>query len=173
MPKKLLTRMMPDHGSLKKNKYLKLLGNRLHDNNLWNLNRHSAAGAFAVGLFCAWIPMPFQMLVAALFAVYFRVNVPLSAALVWLTNPLTMGPLFYFAYRLGSFLLNRPHHYKHFELSLSWLSSAMSTAAPPFLLGCLVMAVVSAATGYMVIHGLWRWTVARRWQQRRRSRNAK
>lgn len=169
MPKKTLKRLMPDPGIIKNNKYLGLLGSRLHDNNLWYLNRHSAAGAFAVGLFCTWIPIPFQMVLAALLAMTFRVNLPLSAVLVWLSNPLTMAPMFYFSYRLGSFLLDRPHHYKHFELSLSGLSSAMSSAAPSFLLGCLVMAIVSSATGYMVIHGLWRWTVARRWRRRRRN----
>lgn len=171
MPKKLLKRLMPDPGTIKNNKHLSLLGSRLHDSNLWHLNRHSAAGAFGVGLFCAWLPIPFQMLAAALLAIVFRVNIPLSAVMVWLTNPLTMAPLFYFAYRLGSFLLDRPHHYKHFELSLEWLSSAMSSAAPPFLLGCLVMAVVSSATGFMLIHGLWRWTVSRRWKRRRRNRS--
>lgn len=170
MPKKLLKRLMPDPSKIKDNKYLSLLGNRLNDNNLWYLNRHSAAGAFAVGLFCAWLPIPFQMVLSALLAMYFRVNLPLSVVLVWLTNPLTMPPMFYFAYRLGSFLLDRPHHYQHFELSLDWLSSAMSTAAPPFLLGCLVMAIVSSAMGFMVIHALWRWTIARRWKQRRRHR---
>ena len=169
MPKKMLKRLMPDPGTIKNNKYLAVLGSRLHDNNLWYLNRHSAAGAFAVGLFCAWMPIPFQMVMAALLAMTFRVNLPLSVVLVWLTNPLTMPPMFYFAYRLGSFLLDRPHHYKHFELSLSGISSAMSSAAPPFLLGCLVMAIVCSATGFMVIHGLWRWTVSQRWKKRRRN----
>ncbi|ATG74519.1 DUF2062 domain-containing protein [Zobellella denitrificans] len=170
MPKKTLKRLMPDPGTIKNHKYLSMLGHRLHDNNLWHLNRHSAAGAFAVGLFCAWLPIPFQMVVAAVLAMSFRVNLPLSVVLVWLTNPLTMPPMFYFAYRLGSFLLNKPHHYQHFEMSLSWLSSAMTTAAPPFLLGCLVLGLVSSATGYMVIHAMWRWSVSRRWKLRRRSR---
>ncbi|GHA19458.1 DUF2062 domain-containing protein [Oceanisphaera arctica] len=170
MPKKTLKRLMPDPGTIKNHKYLSLLGSRLHDNNLWHLNRHSAAGAFAVGLCCAWLPIPFQMVLAAVLAMTFRVNLPLSAVLVWISNPLTMPPMFYFAYRLGSFLLDRPQQYKHFELSLSWLSSAMTTAGPSLLLGCGVMALVSSATGFMVIHGLWRWTVSRRWKLRRRHR---
>ncbi|WP_445397960.1 DUF2062 domain-containing protein [Zobellella sp. An-6] len=170
MPKKTLKRLMPDPGTIKNHKHLSKLGHRLHDNNLWHLNRHSAAGAFAVGLFCAWLPIPFQMVVAAALAMLFRVNLPLSAVLVWTTNPLTMPPMFYFAYRLGSFLLNKPHHYQHFEMSLSWLGSAMTTAAPPFLLGCLVLGVVSSASGYMLIHALWRRSVSRRWKLRRRGR---
>lgn len=168
MPKKTLKRLMPDPGIIKNNKLLGLLGSRLHDINLWHLNRHSAAGAFAVGLFCAWLPIPFQMLFAATLAMLFRVNLPLSVVMVWFTNPLTMPPMFYFAYRLGAFLLGKPHHYEHFEMSLSWLTSAMSTAGPPFLLGCLVLGLVSAATGFMLIHGLWRWSVSRRWKLRRR-----
>lgn len=170
MPKKTLRRLMPDPGTIKNNKHLHLLGDRLHDSNLWHLNRHSAAGAFAVGLFWAWMPVPLQMLAAASMAIFFRVNLPLSVVLVWFTNPLTMPPCFYFAYRLGSFLLDRPPHYLHFELSLSWLREAMSNAGPPFLLGSVVMGLVSAATGFMIIHGLWRWTVLRRWKRRRQSR---
>ncbi|WP_344955266.1 DUF2062 domain-containing protein [Zobellella aerophila] len=170
MPKKTLRRLMPDPGTIKNNKHLQLLGDRLHDNNLWHLNRHSAAGAFAVGLLCTWMPIPFQMLLAASLAIFFRVNLPLSMVLVWVTNPITMPPMFYFAYRLGSFLLDKPHHYQHFELSLSWLTNAMSTAGPPFLLGCGVLGLASAATGFMVIHGLWRWTVLRRWKRRRQNR---
>ena len=58
MPKKTIKRMMPDHQTIKENKYLKIFGNLLHNANLWHLNRHSVAKAFAVGLFFAFIPVP-------------------------------------------------------------------------------------------------------------------
>ena len=107
MPKKFLQRLMPDHRTIREHRHLRFLGTLLHDPNLWHLNRRSASGAFAVGLFVAWVPVPFQMLLGAIGAILFRVNLPLSAALVWVSNPLTMPPLFYFAYLVGGWLLSR------------------------------------------------------------------
>ena len=105
MPKRLIKRWLPDQDKLKEHKHLRLFGKLLLDANLWHLNRRSAAGAFAVGLFMAWIPLPCQMLLAAGGAILFRVNLPLSVALVWLSNPVTMPPLFYGAYLVGCQLL--------------------------------------------------------------------
>jgi ABC-type glycerol-3-phosphate transport system substrate-binding protein len=65
MPKRLIKRWLPDQDKLKEHKHLRLFGKLLLDASLWHLNRRSAAGAFAVGLFMAWIPLPCQMLLAA------------------------------------------------------------------------------------------------------------
>ena len=51
MPKKLLKKYMPDPEMLKQQKSLQFLGDRLHEPNLWHLNRKSVSLAFAVGLF--------------------------------------------------------------------------------------------------------------------------
>jgi uncharacterized protein (DUF2062 family) len=80
---------------IKGHKNLSFLGEKLHDPNLWHLNRRSVSAAFAIGLFAAWIPTPGQMVIAAIIALYFRANLPISVALVWITNPLTMPPMFY------------------------------------------------------------------------------
>ena len=101
MPKRLIKKYMPDPEKLKQQKSLQFLGDRLHEPNLWHLNRRSVSLAFAVGLFAAWIPTPGQMAIAAAAAFYFRANLPISVALVWVTNPLTMPPMFYFAYIVG------------------------------------------------------------------------
>ena len=108
MPKKTIKRMMPDHQTIKENKYLKIFGNLLHNANLWHLNRHSGAKAFAVGLFFAFIPVPFQMVLAAGAAILFHANLPLAIALVWLTNPLTMPFIFYACYLVGTWVLAVP-----------------------------------------------------------------
>ncbi|SFR37922.1 hypothetical protein SAMN04488070_0241 [Pseudidiomarina maritima] len=166
MPRKFIQRIMPKHETVRNSKSLKVFGKLLHDANLWHLNRRSAAGGFAVGLFFAFIPVPFQMVLAAAAAIPFRVNLPLSVALVWVSNPITMPVLFYFCYLLGNWIIGEPAQAFTFELSWHWLAQSIATIGPAFLLGCLIMAVVSSVVGYFTISLLWRQSVVSAWRQR-------
>lgn len=170
MPKRLIKRWLPDQEKLKEHKHLRLFGKLLLDANLWHLNRRSAAGAFAVGLFMAWIPLPCQMLLAAGGAIACRVNLPLSVALVWLSNPFTMPPLFYAAYLVGCQLLGQPSQHIDIEFTWAWLVSVFETLAPPLLLGSLVLAILSALIGYAFIRTFWRINTVRQWQRRKTAR---
>ncbi|MDX1706406.1 DUF2062 domain-containing protein [Pseudidiomarina sp.] len=167
MPKKFFQRIMPRHETVRNSRSLKIFGRLLHDANLWHMNRRSASGAFAIGLFCAFIPVPFQMVLAAGAAIPFRVNLPLSVALVWVSNPITMPVLFYFCYLLGAMILDQPEQQFMFELSWEWLGNSITTIGPAFLLGCLIMAVVSSIVGYFAIRLLWRQSVVSAWRARR------
>ena len=158
--------MMPDHQTIKDNKYLKVFGNLLHNANLWHLNRHSVAKAFAIGLFFAFIPVPFQMVLAAGAAIIFHANLPLSIALVWLTNPLTMPVIFYACYLVGTLVLAQPQQEFAFEASWQWVVDSLSTIGPAFLLGCGILATVFAIIGYFGIQALWRYSVAKAWKER-------
>ena len=170
MPKRLIKRWLPDQDKLKEHKHLRLFGKLLLDANLWHLNRRSAAGAFAVGLFMAWIPLPCQMLLAAGGAILFRVNLPLSVALVWLSNPFTMPPLFYGVYLVGCQLLGHPAQHIDIQFTWEWLVSVFETLAPPLLLGSLVLALLSALMGYAFIRTFWRINTIRQWQKRKEAR---
>lgn len=167
MPKKFIQRIMPSHDSVRASRGLKIFGKLLHDANLWHLNRRSAAGAFAVGLFCAFIPVPFQMVLAAGLAIPFRVNLPLSVALVWVSNPITMPVLFYICYLVGNALIGSPEQQFHFELSWQWLGNSLSTIGPAFLLGCLILGTITSIAGYFSISLLWRQSVVSAWQARK------
>ncbi len=168
MPKAFIKRYMPNHEEIRRNRHLRIFGTLLHDPNLWHLNRRSVAGAFAVGLFMAFVPTPGQMILAAGAAILFRVNLPISVALVWLTNPVTMPPIFYFAYLVGTWVLGHPAGHFHFEPTWDWLIHSLNGIWAPFLLGCLICGGVSALVGYIGIRGLWRWHAVRRWQARAR-----
>jgi len=166
MPKKLLKKYMPTPESIKANKNLRFLGDKLHDPNLWHLNRRSVSSAFAIGLLVAWIPTPGQMLIAATIALYFRANLPISAALVWITNPLTMPPMFYFAYRVGLWTLNQPSPADDFEFSKESIMNSLGDIGGPFLFGCGILGVTFAVIGYFGIRLFWRWHVVNQWKQR-------
>lgn len=165
--KRLLDKLVPDQDVIKQHKHLRFLGDRLHEPNLWHLNRHSVAKAFAVGLFCAWIPLPMQMVFAATAAIYFRSNIPLSVALVWVTNPVTMPPLFYFAYRVGLLFTNGPVTEQSSEFSVGNVLSELGEVWQPFLLGCLILGVVCASTGYFGIQYFWRAHITKKWAERK------
>lgn len=158
---------MPDHQSIKDNKYLKIFGSLLHNPHLWHMNRHSVAKAFAIGLFFAFIPVPFQMVLAAGTAILMHANLPLSIALVWLTNPLTMPAIFYACYIVGTWAIDTPAQKFVFEANWQWVIDSLSTIGPAFLLGCGILAIIFSILGYIGIQALWRFSVIKAWQHRK------
>ncbi len=153
---------MPDPHKIKNNKSLGIFGELLHEPNLWHLNRRSIAGAFAVGLFFAWWPVPFQMVLAAGAAIIFHANLPLSVALVWITNPVTMPVMFYFAYVVGNWVLGVPEMAFHFEPTVEWLTNGFSAIWKPFLTGCLLIGSICSFLGYVGIKIIWRIYISKK-----------
>ncbi|BBP46110.1 hypothetical protein THMIRHAS_14830 [Thiosulfatimonas sediminis] len=167
MPKKLIKRYLPTPEKIKNLKGLGWLGSWLHNPNIWHLHRHSVAKAFLIGLFFMAIPIPSQMIFAALFAVAFRANLPLSVALVWISNPLTMAPIFYFNYEIGALILGHAVDPNlHFELSWHWLTNVLGELWKPLYLGSVVVGLVLGVVAYFAIHIIWRLHVIKRWQER-------
>lgn len=166
MPKKIIKRLMPDHQTIKNNKYLKIFGNLLNNVNLWHLNRHSVAKAFAIGLFFAFMPVPFQMVLAAGIAIFFNGNLPLAMTIVWISNPLTMPFIFYGCYLMGVWVLSVPEQEFVFHASWQWVVDSLSTIGPALLVGCVVLGVIFSAIGYFSIHALWRYQTAKAWKSR-------
>ena len=121
-------------------------------------------------MFCAFLPLPGQMLVVAALAIAMRCNLPIAVGFVWVTNPVTFTPMFLFAYRLGAWLLDMEPVFN--ELDLSWDSLGASFAALwwPLIIGCLICGWVSGLTLMVVARLLWRLHILRRWQQRRERR---
>ncbi len=162
---------MPDRDKIRNHKHLKCFGTLLHDPNLWHLNRRSVSGAFALGLFCAFIPIPMQMLLAAALAIFLRVNLPISVTLVWITNPITIPPMYYFAYKVGAWILGEPTHELAFELSAEWLMGELGAIWQPFLLGCLILGLLSALMGFIAMRLFWRFHIIQYIKRRRLRRN--
>lgn len=172
MARKLIKRFMPDAHTIRHHKHLKIFGTLLHSPNLWHLNRYSVSRAFAIGLFMASMPMPFQMLPAALLAVLFHANLPISLALVWLSNPITMPPFFYFCYKVGTWILQTPPQLFEFEISWEWLVQELTHDWQPFFLGCVVVGAVLSFLGYFGMRIFWRWHVVSEWEARKARRAA-
>jgi len=174
MPKNFIKRYMPNHDKIRQHPHLnKIFGTLLHDPNLLHLNRRSVSGAFFIGLFMAFVPMPLQMIPAAALAIYFRTNLPLSIGLVWVTNPITIPPIFYFCYKLGAWILGTPVQVIEFTLSAEWLGHELAMIWQPFLLGCFIVALIASLAGGFGIRLLWRLNVVRQLQLRKERRYKK
>jgi len=113
------------------------------------------------------------MLPAAATAIALRFNLPLSLALSWIANPFTMPPMFYFNYRIGTWLLDRPERSFSIELSWDWLTRELGLLWQPLFLGSVVVATCAAALGYFSVHTLWRLHVTRAWTRRAEQRRLK
>lgn len=163
--KRWLRRNMPNPRSILENRNFAVFGKLLHDPNLWHLNRRSAAGAFGVGLFMMYMPPIGQMFMAAAAAVVLRVNLPISVALVWITNPLTIPPMFYFAYLVGCAILGAPAVGFSIEFWADWRNWVAVLA--PLALGMLVCAAGCSVAGYFGVQALWRWSLLREIRHRK------
>ena len=171
MAKKLIQRYLPEPSTIKEHRYLRFLGSALGNPNLWQLNRRSAAAAFFVGIFAAFIPIPFQMVAAACLAITFRCNLPLAVALVWITNPVTMPAIFYFTYKIGCFILHTPVSDASTDLTVQGLGAELVRVWKPLYVGSLVSGLVLGFISYLLIRALWRWNVISNWRQRNKRRS--
>lgn len=180
MPKHLIRRYLPAPERIIEHPSLRFMGKRLADPSLWHLNRRSAAGAMFWGLLCSMLPIPLQMIPATALAILFRVNLPLTIVLVWISNPLTFLPLLWLACWTGTHMLGLPMP-NVIELS-QWLGSfyngdaantpQMSRYLVPIALGAITVGFVMACIGYTLMRLFWRWHVVHAWRQRQEKRRA-
>ncbi len=172
-----IRKLLPDHEVIRGNRWLAPFENTLLHPRLWHLNRRSAAGAVAAGMFCGLIPGPLQMLGAAICAVVFRVNLPLALLTTLYTNPFTIVPLYIAAFAIGQWVL--PGAERHFvappepgaEGLLAWgraLIDWMLGLGAPLAFGLVLLACGLALAGYLLVRMAWRLYLVRAWHRRKR-----
>ena len=173
--RRTLKKYLPAPQTIRQNPWLKPFESSLLHPRLWHLNRHSAAGAVAAGLFCGLIPGPLQMLGAAACALVFRVNLPLALFVTLYTNPFTIVPLYVLSYQIGRLLLGDTSSFiapPSFDPStfVAWTSAMqgwMLQAAKPLGIGLVVLACTLAMLGYVATKAAWRFYLIRAWRQRK------
>lgn len=156
--------------SLKKTSIHQIFGRHIYQADLWKVNRQSLSRGLALGLFIAFTPtIPFQMLLTATAAIYFKhLNLPIALAACWVTNPLTAIPIYMNAEKLGKFLLEGSGVISSLLVILLGAEPGMWIVRPMrVLLGSLVFASVAALIGYSVIRILWDVTHKGRDQNKR------
>jgi len=143
------------------------------DPNLLHLNRHSVSLAVFIGIFCAFIPIPIQTLMVIAMCFWLGANLPLAMVIIWMSNPLTIPPMFYLTYKLGSYILGTTLGDFSVTLSWEWFSQLGSEILLPLFVGSLLAGTVLASIGYFFVLFLWRWKVIKDWEHRKDIRQAK
>ncbi len=110
-----------------------------------------------LGLFIAFIPMPMQMAAVLVFMPFFRFNVPIAIAMVWITNPFTMPPIYVIEYYTGSFLLGSK--IGEVYMNLEWFKDNLNNIFIPLYTGALFYSISSASLAYWAVTYFWKRSV--------------
>jgi hypothetical protein len=186
MPRKFFRKYLPSHAAISENRHVARFGSRLSHHNLWHLHRRSVAGGVAAGMFAGLIPgsNPVQFTAAALLAIGFRVNLPIAVIVTLYSNPLTVVPLYYLAFKLGQLALfdsGATMPALAFDLEgkgfRDWLPAALDwlgSIGKPLLVGLPLLALLLSALGYALVRLTWRCYVVWAWRRRqlKRAQNA-
>lgn len=163
-----LRKHLPTPTEVGEYRYIHLFGDTLKQSELWSFNRSTASKGIAVGIFSAFLPMPFEMVAALFIAAMIGGNIPLALAGAWISNPLTWIPLYTPCYLLGARIIGvEPIPLKEITiLQLGWHYVAL-------WLGCLIIGTLVSITAHFVVSFVWRAHIIRRWEERRNRRREK
>nr|WP_225425673.1 DUF2062 domain-containing protein [Pelagerythrobacter rhizovicinus] len=174
-----LRKHMPTREEMARNKYLAPIAHRFLSPELWRFTRRSVPRGVALGLFAAFIVPVGQIFLAAFLALPARANVPLSAAVTFVTNPLTLAFWLVIANKVGAFVLKvdaATVGVANDELASGrwegWALGAFEVAGVTAF-GFIVLSLVSATAGYLISSVIWRIVVARKRQRRLRQMEAR
>ena len=137
------------------------LNKHLSDPELWKWNKKTIAKAFAIGLFCAFLPMPAHTRLGAVLAIIFSGNILLSMLMVWVNNPITMVPIYYFTYKLGASIMGIEMD-PGFEFSFSYLMDNLGSATLAMWVGGIITSTISAIIGYFAIITIYKYKAIKR-----------
>jgi len=157
---------MPKREDMARNKYLAPIAHRFLSPELWRFTRRSVPRGVALGLFAAFIVPLGQIFLAAFLALPARANVPLAAAVTFVTNPLTFPLWVVVAKEVGELTLNideavGPGAAGHLADDRGILATTFELAGVTAF-GFVTLAVVSSAIGYLLASFFWRLRIARK-----------
>jgi uncharacterized protein (DUF2062 family) len=146
--------------SLKDSRLYGIFGDKLFHHQLWRNDKRAIAGGLSLGLFVAFTPtIPFQMILVTGGALMFKVNLPIALAACWITNPLTILPVYMSAWKLGKYVV------EHFILVEEVLRFYPLRSRPgrfiqqtiSLWIGSLMIATASALSANIMVRLLWRF----------------
>lgn len=180
--KRRLKRYFPNSDSLRANRWLRWMGPALHHPRVWHFSRRGVALGCAIGVFFGLLIPVAQIPLSAGAAILLRASLPVAVGSTLVSNPLTFGPLYYAAYRLGAAATGettRPvteHSLTPRGTGISgWVNfwwQRIQALGKPLIVGLAIMAPLAGAAAYMLVTLLWRLTTTLAWRRRARGRNS-
>jgi len=173
---RLADKATPSREEVLESRWLKPFGKRVRRSELWRFTRRSVpAGVFA-GLFIGiFLMVPgLQIVGAALLCMPLRGNIPIAAAMTFLSNPATTPFFLIASIALGNklgFHADLAAFEQLYDSGASlrqWTQWLLSDAAPAMVTGLFLIALACAFVGYGVSIVVWRWWVHRKWRRRTR-----
>jgi len=147
------------------------LGRYLRQRNVNHFGRRAVAGAVGLGFFLACIPIPIQMFLAIPAALAMKVNLAVTMAATWISNPITLVPLMILAYSTGCLILrlDSAFVFSNFEPTTEWFRAMLEHVWLPLITGSLVCGAIAGAVGYYAVLWLWRFNLLKARRNRIRS----
>lgn len=174
-------RNTPKREELLESRWLRPFAHRLSHSELWRFSRRSVPRGVALGLFVGmFLLIPgVQIVGVAMLALPCRANIPLGAAMTFLSNPLTTPFLLASSVWVGNAAFGLHADISTFSLLAErgasvgeWAAWSFSDAAPAMLTGLFIISALSAAVGYVLSSVIWSAWVRRRWRKRLADRRA-
>lgn len=160
MPRRFFRKFAFKRHQLVESRFIAPFQHLLHDQKLWGIRRKTVVPAVAWGTFVAFLPIPGHVLVAVLGSLKIRCNIPVAAVTTFISNPLTIGPMFYFSYRVGASLLGIEPGPFSIEFSIAWFRGTFASIWQPLVLGSVLVGTISAMIAYVFLDVLWRLSIA-------------
>ena len=165
---------LPTRESIHRSRLLRPFAPHLAHSSLWRLTRRSVPRAVALGLFVGILIPVMHTAIAAILAIPTRANIAIAAAFTLVVNPLTMPPLYYAAYRVGTWELHHdarlvdPAAAERVSGELSRLLFWVHEASGPIALGVLSIAAATAIVGYLAASVVWTFHLKRKLRRQQR-----
>jgi uncharacterized protein (DUF2062 family) len=169
---------LPTRDTLHRYRLLRPFARQLSQPNLWHLNHRSVPRGVALGLGVGVIIPFMHVIIAMILAIPVRANVAIAGAFTLVVNPLTIPPMYYAAYKIGSWELHHdalvidPARAEQASGELGRFLFWIHHASGPIALGILTISASAAALGYAVSAIGWRLWLRSKWRSRRQERRA-
>ena len=171
---KWMANRVPGREELAESRWMKPFGARVLQSEFWRFTRRSVPRGVAAGLFVGvFLLIPgVQIVGSALLSLPLRANIPIAAAMTFLTNPMTTPFLLMASIWVGNqlgFHADLAAFQALYARGASlgeWAAWLFSDAAPALVSGLFLIALGTGAAGYLLALVLWRWWTVRKWRRR-------
>jgi uncharacterized protein (DUF2062 family) len=130
----------------------RLVGQHRIPRQLWDFHHRALRGGLCLGVFIGFTPtIPFHMIIVAVAAVFLRVNLPIALLACWISNPITVGPIYWYGDKLGHALL------EHIPIVQNWVTilpgdgtfDTIISHTLSITVGCVLMATIASAITWL------------------------